>query len=223
VRRGPDQAGRAGSTALLLIDVVNAFAFEGSEPLVRAARRVAPSIERLAVRARSRNVPVIYVNDNFGQWRSDFQATVAACTRPTEPGHDVAARLRPQAGDYFVLKPLHSGFHGTPLELLLGHLSISNLLLVGFATNLCVLFTANDAHMLGYRLFVPSDCTASNSSTLTRSALQHVEVALGGDTRQERYIDFRRGVAAARRGLPRGANVRASEPVHPGRPPFSAG
>lgn len=192
MRRGPDQQGRAGSTALVLIDVINAFAFDGSESLVRSAQRAAPNIARLAARARTRNVPVIYVNDNFGQWRSDLQATVGACTRPSAPGHDVVARLRPQPGDYFVLKPLHSGFHDTPLELLLSHLSVSTLLLVGFATNLCVLFTANDAHMLGYRLFVPSDCTASNSPGLTRSALRHVEVALGGDTRVERLIDFRR-------------------------------
>ena len=66
--------------ALLLIDVMNGFDFEGSEGLVEGARRAAPRILALRERAHTDNVPVIYVNDNFGQWRSDFRATVAACS-----------------------------------------------------------------------------------------------------------------------------------------------
>lgn len=178
------------ATALLLVDVINTFDFEGSESLVRAAKKVAPNIERLARRARQSSVPVIYVNDNFGQWRSDFASTIEACTADGRPGREIALRLRPRDGDYFVLKPLHSGFHSTALDVLLCHLSVTTLVLVGFATNLCVVFTANDAHMLGYHLFVPRDCTASNTPTLTRSALEHVQVALGGDVRPARSVDF---------------------------------
>src|SRR6185503_20247706 len=122
---------RRGShrTALLLIDVINAFDFPRSANLVRAAKRVAPRIDRLAQRARQRRVPVIYVNDNFGRWRSDFQSTVAICTRPSQPGREIATLLRPHEGDYFVLKPQHSGFYFTPLELLLRHLNTSSVIL----------------------------------------------------------------------------------------------
>ncbi|WP_394845021.1 cysteine hydrolase [Pendulispora brunnea] len=169
--------------ALLLIDVINGFDFEGSEGLVAAAIPAARRIEALARRARRLGVPVVYVNDNFGQWRSNFEATVQECTKRTKPGHAVAERLRPRRGDYFVLKPRHSGFFSTPLQLLLEHLHIDTLVLTGFATNLCVLFTANDAHMLGYHVRVPSDCTASNTPGITRAALTHVREALHADVR----------------------------------------
>lgn len=178
--------------ALVLIDVINAFDFPGSGPLIRAAAKAAPNIERLAQDARANRVPVIYVNDNFGQWSSDFRATVAACTAPERPRHAraVAERLRPMAGDYFVLKPQHSGFYATPLELLLQHLDVRTLVLAGFATNICVLFTANDAHMRGLHLVVPRDAVAANTPALTRTSLEHVRVALGGTTPLARTVDF---------------------------------
>jgi nicotinamidase-related amidase len=166
--------------ALILVDVINGFDFPGSQGLVRAAERAAAKIERLAERARLARVPVIYVNDNFGQWRSDFAATVDACMRPNQPGRRVTERLRPQSNDYFVLKPQHSGFYCTTLEPLLAHTGAKTLIIAGFATNLCVLFTANDAYMRGFEVIVPADCTASNTVALTRSALAHVSTALSG-------------------------------------------
>jgi nicotinamidase-related amidase len=179
-----------GPTAVLLVDVINDFAFEGAEPLLRAAARASRRIDVLAQRARRARVPVIYVNDNFGRWRSDFAATIAQCTRPESPGRRICERLQPRSGDYFILKPQHSAFYSTPLELLLNHLRARTLVVTGFATNLCVVFTANDAHMRGYRLVVPRDCTASNSPELTRGALAHVESALHGDVRSSSTIDF---------------------------------
>jgi nicotinamidase-related amidase len=195
-KRGPQGVG------LVLIDVINGFDFEGAGPLARAAKRVAPRIEALARRAREQNVPVIYVNDNFGRWRSDFRATVRECTRPAHLGHAVTERLRPSESDYFVLKPQHSGFYSTPLDLLLHHLHVHTVVLTGFAANLCVLFTANDAHMRGYNLVVPSDCTASNTASLTRSALVHVAEALHGDIRPAAQLDFL--ALASQRRKPRG-------------------
>jgi nicotinamidase-related amidase len=162
------------------VDVINGFDFPKSGPLVRAAERVAPNIESLASRARAANVPVIYVNDNFGQWRSDFKATYEACVQREAPGRSVSERLKPHSSDYFVLKPQHSGFYCTTLEPLLGHIGADTLVIAGFATNLCVLFTANDAHMRGFKVVVPSDCTASNTNALTRAALAHVSTALSG-------------------------------------------
>jgi nicotinamidase-related amidase len=175
---------------LLLVDVINGFDFTGSESLVRAAERAAPRIEQLAARAREAGIPVIYVNDNFQRWRSDFAATVDACTRPDQPGKRVSERLRPHEHDYFVLKPQHSGFYCTTLELLLEHLGARTLVIVGFATNLCVLFTAHDAYMRGYEVVVPSDCTASNTAALTRAALAHVKTALRGRTPLSKAVRF---------------------------------
>src|SRR5690606_2116309 len=106
-------------------------------------------------------------------------STVDACLQRDKPGHEVTARLRPKDGDYFVLKPRHSAFFATPLELVLRHLTADTLVIVGFATDLCVLFTAHDAHMRGFNLMVPEDCTASNSELITRRTLEHLEQALG--------------------------------------------
>ncbi|MGZ3449802.1 MAG: cysteine hydrolase family protein [Polyangiales bacterium] len=188
--------------AVLLVDVVNAFSFEGSEPLVRAATRVVPNIAHLIARARREGVPVVYVNDNFGQWRSDFRATVAACSAPGVPGRRVTQALLPQPEDFFVLKPAHSGFFCTTLELLLDDLGVNTLVIAGFAANLCVLFTANDAHMLGYHLEIPRDCTASNRASLTRAALVHARETLSAGTprgQDVRFDRFGRGRTKSRR------------------------
>lgn len=195
--------------ALLLIDVINDLEVPGSAPLVRAAERVAPRIERLAARARDAGVPVIYVNDNFGRWRSDFRATVDGCTAEGKAGRSVAHRLRPHDGDYFVLKPKHSGFLFTPLELLLADLGVRGLVLTGFATDLCVLFTAHDAHMRGFELWVPSDATAANSPAITRNALQHLRTALQAHTPRAASIDFARIERRAPRPRRRTATRRA--------------
>jgi nicotinamidase-related amidase len=177
------QQGRARSKmALLLVDVINAFDFEGCEGLVRAAEQAAPRILALRDRARAAGVPVIYVNDNFGQWRSDFRRTVEACSRPEQPGHRVTQLLTPGDSDYFVLKPRHSAFYCTALEVLLDRLDARTLIIVGFATNICVLFTANDAHMRGYQVVVPRDCTASNDEGLTRQALEQMVLVAGANT-----------------------------------------
>lgn len=178
--------------ALLLVDVINAFDFEGAGSLIRAASRVGPKIEKLAGRARAATVPVIYVNDNFGKWRSDFATMTREFARLPGDRGTITERLRPAAGDYFVLKPQHSGFYTTPLELLLDHLQVHTLVVTGFATDLCVLFTAHDAHMRGYRLVVPSDATASNTPAATRHALEHVRVALHGTTPTSSMVDFAR-------------------------------
>jgi nicotinamidase-related amidase len=176
--------------AVLLIDVINAFDFEESEALVRSAKQVAPAIEALSVRARRHGIPIIYANDNFGQWRSDFKTTLDACGATDRPGRDVVHRLKPQEGDYFVLKPMHSAFFATPLELVLRDLNVDSLILAGFATDLCVLFSAHDAYMRGFELFVPEDCTASNADHITQRTLYHLRESLGCDTRKSTALEL---------------------------------
>jgi nicotinamidase-related amidase len=185
-----DEKGKESTSALLLVDVINAFDFEGCEGLVAAAERAAPRIVALRERARAAGVPVIYVNDNFGQWRSDFRATVEACRRPDQPGHRVTDALVPGDGDYFVLKPRHSAFYCTALEVLLSRLKARRLVIVGFATNICVLFTANDAHMRGYQVVVPCDCTAANDETSARQALEQMVLVANAVTDDSSRISF---------------------------------
>jgi nicotinamidase-related amidase len=158
----PEKLDRS-KAALLVIDVINDLEFPGGERVLPWAERMAARLTRFRAAAHRHGVPVIYANDNCGLWRGDFAAVYAHCTRPAARGRDVARRLRPTAADYLVLKPRHSAFFASPLQPLLEELGTERLILSGLATNLCVLFTAHDAHMLKYRLTVLSDCCAAES------------------------------------------------------------
>src|SRR5687767_3624623 len=146
--------------ALLLIDVINDLEFPGGASLLRLALPAARRIAALKRRAKHSGIPVIYVNDNFGRWQSDFTKQVKHCLEDGVRGAPLAKLLAPEADDYFVLKPKHSGFFSTTLDVLLEYLGVETLILCGFAGNLCVLYTAHDAYMRDFHLVVPRDCMA---------------------------------------------------------------
>lgn len=177
-------------TALLLIDVINDLAFDGSEAIVAQAETMADSLGRLKRRATAAGVPTIYINDNFGQWRSDFRHTVRHCTARSSPGHRVSTRLRPTTRDYFVLKPKHSGFYDTTLDTLLETLRIRRVILAGIAGNICVLFTANDAYMREYKIFAPADCIVSNTAADNEYALRQIKTVLKGNVAASPRLQF---------------------------------
>ena len=139
---------------------------------------MARSLKALKERARARGVPCIYVNDNFGRWQSDFTKHVEHCLTDGVRGEEIVRLLPPSGDDYFVLKPKNSAFYGTTLETLLEHLQTDTLILTGMAGNICVLFSANDAHMRNYHVVVPSDCIASESHAATSQALRLMKQAL---------------------------------------------
>jgi nicotinamidase-related amidase len=188
----------ASEIALLLIDVINDLEFEGGEDLFRNALPAAKNIARLKERARQAGVPVIYVNDNFGKWRSDFKRIVGHCLQENVRGQAIAELLKPEDDDYFVLKPKHSGFFSTALDLLLEHLGARTLVLTGIAGNNCVLFTANDAYLRDYKLIIPRDCTASIKQEDNDDAMRQMKKVLKADIRTSSEIDF-----APRSGKPR--------------------
>jgi len=170
--------------------VINDLAFKGSEALIRQAEPMAVRLAALKRRAARAAVPVIYVNDNFGQWRSDFRQTVVHCTRASSPGRKVSMRLRPTARDYFVLKPKHSGFHDTSLGTLLRDLRTRRVIVSGIAGNICVLFTANDAYMRGLRILAPADCIVSNTPADNNAALRQIQVVLKGNLTASDLLTF---------------------------------
>jgi nicotinamidase-related amidase len=176
--------------ALLIIDMINAFDFDGAEAMLPRALAAAKATARLKQRARKARVPVVYVNDNFGRWRSDFRSTLAHCLRDGVRGKPIAEILKPDEDDYFVLKPKHSGFQFTTLDVLLAHLGAETLILTGVAGNFCVLFTAHDAYMRDYHLAVPRDCVASQTEDDDRYALAHMAKVTKADTRPSSEIDF---------------------------------
>ena len=180
--------------ALVIIDMINELGFPEAEQLRPQAEAAATKIAALAVRARAAGIPVIYVNDNFGRWRSDFPATLEHVVKDT-PGRGIAETLCPHETDYFVLKPKHSGFFATALDVLLRYLDARWLILTGISGDICVLFTAHDAHMRDYGLIVPEDCIASADPRENDPALEMMRAALHVDTTAsdelelERYLD----------------------------------
>lgn len=177
--------------ALLLIDVINALDFPEGPQLLAHALPMAERIASLKEVAQRVGIPTIYVNDNFGRWRSDLQAYVDHCLNNEVLGKPLVEILRPDKDDYFVLKPKHSGFYSTTLDTLLEHLGAKSVILTGVASNICVLFTANDAYMRDLRLFVPRDCVAANSIEENDYALQQMANILKADVRPAAEIPLR--------------------------------
>jgi nicotinamidase-related amidase len=169
--------------ALLLIDVINDLEFAEAEQLLEFALPMARKIAALKRQVKAAGIPAIYVNDNFGRWRSDFTAQVDHCLHDDVRGRPLVELLRPEKDDYFVLKPKHSGFFSTTLDTLLEYLGARVVILTGVAGNICVLFTANEAYMRDFQLFVPSDCVASNTEEENRHALEQMRKVLKADIR----------------------------------------
>ena len=178
-------------TALLLIDVINDFEFPRGDELFSQALSIAPKIAELKKRARAVEIPAVYVNDNFGRWQSNFDELVQHCLKDGVRGRPFVDQLKPDVdSDYFVLKPKHSAFYQTPLDLLLKHLGAQRLILTGVSTNSCVLFTAADAYMRDLELIVPDDCAAACNAHEHNSALEQMKCMLKADVSPSTEINF---------------------------------
>jgi len=167
----------ARRTALVVIDMFSAWDFADAEALGRAAIRAAGSIAALKRRCDTAGVPTVFVNDNRGRWRSDAPGIVAESALASPIGAAIAERLLPGEQDYFVLKPKHSAFFATPLDLLLRHLRVRRLIVSGVAADQCVLLAAIEARMQDYDVVVPTDCVGAQTAARNASALRHLESA----------------------------------------------
>ena len=194
LRHAPDRA----ETALLLIDVINPLDFAGGDNLLRQALPMAHTLASFKRRAKAARVPAIYVNDNFGRWRSDFPKLVEQFLRPEVRGRSIVELLIPEDDDYFVLKPKHSAFFQTNLDILLRYLGVSSLILTGIAGDICVLFSANDAYMRDFKIIVPSDCTASEDAEHNRQVLMLMQRVLKARILSSSKIQFESATAQAR-------------------------
>jgi nicotinamidase-related amidase len=191
--------GPAPRSALLLVDVVNPLDFPGGRELLAHARPAARRIAALRRRAGAVGIPSIYVNDNFDCWHLGFRELVERVRGGPGPGRVLLEDLAPDAGhDYFVLKPMHSAFFHTALEVLLQRLAVERLVLTGFAGDICVLFTAVDAHMRGFQLAVPRDCVASQRAEDNQRALEQMERLLKADTRPAARLELEEAACSTR-------------------------
>jgi nicotinamidase-related amidase len=198
--RNPDLHGNApdkSPVALILIDVINALDFDHGEKLLEHALPMARNIAALKRRAKTLGVPTVYANDNFGRWQSDLNQVLDHVLHDGVPGRPLAEILHPEKDDYFVLKPKHSGFFSTQLDILLDYLGARTLIMTGIQANICVLFTANDAYMRDYALIVPSDCVASTEPAEAQHALMEMQTVLKAQVAPSTELDLEALVADA--------------------------
>ena len=168
---------------LLLIDFINPFDFAGADRLVGPALQAARVTCALKERLAREQVISIYANDNYGVWHSDFHSLVSACLGSEGPASEVTRLLYPQPRDLAILKPRHSAFFASPLELLLDEMQARELVICGLATDMCVQLTAMDAFLREYKAWVPSDCTAAESPAAKKASLEYMSAILKCDTR----------------------------------------
>ena len=195
----PDQC----AVALILIDVINDMEFDDGDALFRNALPAAKALSELKERAKKAGVPVIYFNDNFGKWRSDFRQQLGHVLEDGVRGEPIARLLRPDNDDYFVLKAKHSGFYHTQLDLLIDYLKARTVILGGFATDMCVLFTASDAYLRDLEIIVPPDCSAAVSQEDHEEALEHMSRVLHVTTIPSDEINLDDLVSSDGRSRPR--------------------
>lgn len=169
--------------ALLLIDFINPLDFPQAKDLASPALEAARHASQLARRARSLGIPVIYANDNFGRWQSEFSSLVTHLRRGRGPSAAIARLLTPHSSDLTVLKPMHSAFFGTPLEIILDRMGVRTLVMAGLAADICIQLSAADAFLRGFKVHAPADCTAAETPAKKGEALTYMRDILKCDTR----------------------------------------
>lgn len=159
------------TTVLLLVDFINPMDFEGAERLATRAVAAAQAATALRDRLGRDGFRTVYANDNYGRWNSDFACLWRRCVQRGGEAETMARALKPKPSDFKILKPRHSAFYSTPLSLILQQLGCTSLVIAGLATDNCVLFTAMDAYLRGYELWIPDNCTAAETDDAHRQAL----------------------------------------------------
>lgn len=164
--------------AIILIDVINDLEFKEGQQFLSTAIAVAQNIKQLLDQAHLKNIPVIYVNDNFGKWRSDFKNQINHCLHDRVIGQPIAQLLLPTPDDYYVLKTKNSAFYNTPLDLLLRYLKTKTVILAGFTTDTCIKFSALDAYLRDYQIIIHQDGVASFDQSAHQQALEYFQTHL---------------------------------------------
>ncbi|MER6611863.1 cysteine hydrolase family protein [Streptomyces xantholiticus] len=168
-----------GSSALIVIDMINTYDHADADLLLPSVTQAVPAVVRLLDRARSQHVPVIYVNDNFGEWRSHHGEILR--TALSGDHADLVEPLRPDDDSLFVVKARHSIFFETPLAYLLGQLDVRHVVLCGQVTEQCILYSALDAHIRHLDVSVPRDAVAHIHEDLADAALRMMERNMGAE------------------------------------------
>ncbi len=191
-----NEAQMRSDTVLLIIDMITDFHFDDGDALYRNSIPAAERIAKLRKRAKESGVPVIYVNDNYNDWTKDFDALIERVTADSEKGRKIVDLVRPDEDDYYILKPQRSGFYATPLGVLLLSMNVSKIIITGVTTDICVLFTAHDAHMRGFSVQIPSDCAAAVEEEHHKFALDFLQRVADVEVLNSEDISFDKPAAS---------------------------
>ncbi|THA76176.1 isochorismatase family cysteine hydrolase [Streptomyces sp. A0592] len=177
-----------GCTALIVTDMINTYEHEDADALVDSVRTCLPGVEAVLRRARSGDSPVIYVNDNFGRWRSHHGEILQAALAGKHS--ELVEPIAPDEDSLFVVKARHSAFFETPLAYLLGQLGAERIVLCGQVTEQCVLYSALDAYIRHLDVVVADDAVAHINPDLAEAALRMMERNMSADIRPSHEITF---------------------------------
>ncbi len=165
--------------ALLVVDMINDFvAPNGALYIGPVAEQVVPEVKTRLEHHRSANNPVIFACDQHIDEDREFDLFPPHSVQGSG-GDEVFSEVAPQPGERVIGKRRFSAFFGTDLDLTLREKGIEELELVGVVSNICILYTAAEARMLGYRVTVPQKAVASFDEEAHRFALQEMEKTLG--------------------------------------------
>jgi nicotinamidase-related amidase len=161
----------AAGDALLVVDVFDDFAHDDAQALLASFRERGADMAAAISSAREAGVPVIFVNDDRDRWDGD--APALAREAADGPGGEIVGRLLPRPGDHVLLKHRYSAFDHTALDLLLGAKAVERVLVVGAATEGCVVQTALDAREHGLKATILADACATTDPELEETALRY--------------------------------------------------
>lgn len=165
--------GRQGRSALVVVDMLNRYEHDEGEELARSVADSVAQIRALIDRARKEQVPLVYVNDNYGNWNTSAGELAERAMSGRYP--ELVQPVLPPREAAFVLKARHSIFFGTPLEYVLDSLEVDRLVLTGQVTEQCILYSGLDAYVRHIRVAVPRDGVAHIHRHLAESALEMME------------------------------------------------
>ena len=164
---------RGQRTALLVVDMLNSYLHDDAEQLAESVRDAVPQITELVERARRADAPVVYVNDNYGDWNSSSEELAREAMNGRHP--ELVEPLLPREDDAFVIKARHSVFYSTPLEYLLQTMDVGRIVLTGQATEQCILYSALDGYVRHFQVVVARDAVAHIYPHLADAACEMME------------------------------------------------
>ncbi|MFD1066954.1 isochorismatase family cysteine hydrolase [Oceanobacillus locisalsi] len=167
------------NTALIFIDLINDFNFDGGDELFANTKDILPNLIKLREYAKEKSIPIIYVNDHYGLWQADYQEIIKRCEN--KQSAEIIEKIKPDKHDYFLIKPQHSAFFQAPLHALLTDMKRTHLILAGIAGDICILFTAKDAYMYKFTLSIPKNGIASEGTDNNNYALYLMESVMDAD------------------------------------------